>query len=224
MPSNYRGISLISCLGKLFTTILRDRMIKWVQDMHLLSEEQFGFQKGKKNLGFHICAAYACQKTTLPEKNYTPACFVDFRKAFDSISHHLLWSKLKTLNLDPQILKLLQSYYSKSCPCVQGIQGHTKFFATEKGVTQGCNLSPLLFSLYIHVLPKHLHSSEGKLPYFPSTYLLFADDIVLFTDDPRKLQNQINSLSIFTVGTNILKLTLIKKKDFSIRSKIYIRY
>ena len=196
VPSNYRGISLISCLGKLFTAILRDRMITWAQDLHLLPEEQFGFQKGKRTSdSIFVLHTLAKRQRFLKKKLY--CCFVDLRKAFDSISHHLLWSKLKALNLDPQILKLLQSYYSKSRSCVQGSQGCTKFFATEKGVKQGCNLSPLLFSLYIHDLPKHLHSSEDKLPYFPSTCLLFADDIVLFTDDPRKLQNQINSLHLY---------------------------
>ena len=196
-PSNYRGISLISCLGKLFTAIIRDRMSTWAENSNLLPEEQFGFQKGKRTadaiFALHTVAEKQC---SLKKKLY--CCFVDFRKAFDSVCQPLLWSKLEALNLNPQILSLLKSYYSKSRSRVAGSHGHmSNFFTTEKGVKQGCNLSPLLFSLYISDLPRLLNSLEVNLPFFPSPCLLFADDVVLFTDNPKKLQDLINSLCFY---------------------------
>ena len=193
-PTNYRGISLISCIGKLFTSILCTRLTSWAEERHLLPKEQFGFQKGKR-ASDAIFVLHTLAEHQRYKKKKLFCCFVDLKKAFDSVPHSLLWSKLSSMRLPSHIIKVLQSYYSKSTSCVQGHQSRSNFFPTSKGVKQGCNLSPLLFSLFINDLPQHINSSVPiSCTNFPSPCLLFADDIVLFSEDQNKLQGMIDSL------------------------------
>jgi hypothetical protein len=187
-PSNYRGISLINCLGKLFTSIIGNRLRAWAEDCNAIPKEQFGFQKGKCTTDAIFVLNSLAEHQRLRKKRLY-CCFVDFKKAFDSISHSILWSKLSSMNISPQILRLLKSYYSKSTACVRGSESQTTFFSLTRGVKQGCNLSPLLFSLLLNDLPTILHSSLQTLPdsrsiNFPSSCLLFADDLVLFSENP----------------------------------------
>ena len=205
-PSNYRGISLISCFGKLFTRILGNRIRKWAKDLNVLPKEQFGFQKGKRTTdAIFILNSLAEHQIFKKKKLY--CCFVDFKKAFDSVSHSLLWSKLSAMNISPEILSLLKSYYSKSSSCVLGSQGQTNYFSLSKGVKQGCNLSPLLFSLFINDLPQYVHSTlevdHDQTLNFPSSCLLFADDLVMFSENPNHLQNLINSLHQYCINKHL---------------------
>ena len=195
LPSNYRGISLITCIGKLFTRIINERLKKWAENSNILCKEQFGFQKGKRTTDALFILTTLIQKQ-ISNKKQLYCCFVDFNKAFDSVSHDLLWAKLTEQGVNPQLIKLLKSYYSKSKSCVRTPdQGLTNMFSTTRGVKQGCNLSPLLFSLYINSLPESIHPTGDTI--FPSSCVMFADDVVVFSDDPHSLQNILNSLDTF---------------------------
>ena len=90
-------------------------------------------------------------------------CFVDFKKAFDSVSHNKLWLKLASIGISSKILMLLQSMYSNAISMVEINSEISSSFPCTKGVRQECNLSPLLFSLYIADLEKQLYTagSEG---------------------------------------------------------------
>ena len=108
-------------------------------------------------------------------------CFVDFKKAFDSVSHYKLWLKLASIGISSKILTLLQSMYSNAISMVEINSEISSSFPCTKGVRQGCNLSPLLFSLYIADLEKQLYTagSEGAdLLDSKLCTLMFADDIV----------------------------------------------
>ena len=78
------------------------------------------------------------------------ACFVDFKKAFDSIWHEVQFRKLQNKGINGNFLKLIQNIYSKTQCAVKINDKTTKFLSYEKGVQQGNPLSPLLFNLYIN--------------------------------------------------------------------------
>ena len=83
--------------------------------------------------------------------------------------------------------------------------------AYYRGVKQGCNLrlSPLLFSLYINSLPERIHPA-GDIR-FPTSCVLFADDVVVFSDDPHTLQNISNSLDTFCKQLSLQIITVKTK-------------
>ena len=70
-------------------------------------------------------------------------CYVDFKKAFDSVNHSLLWTKLCQLGISHQMLRILQLIYATATSCVKVSNNcATSYFHCHKGVRQGCNLGP----------------------------------------------------------------------------------
>ena len=91
-PNNFRGISLVSCLAKLFTNIINSRLIEWSKTFDIITDAQFGFTDGLST----VDAIFALQNIftkTLTEKKRLYCCFVDYTKAFDTIDRLNLWYK-----------------------------------------------------------------------------------------------------------------------------------
>ena len=141
-PSN-RGISLLNCIGKIFTAILNNRLSEWVEGNNLLPEEQFGFRKNRRAVDCVYILNTVIEKARA-EHSPLYICYVDLKKAFDNVCHYLLWMKLGISE------KFLISMYTKASARIKlSSQQATEPFACQKGVRQGCKLSPLLFRLFI---------------------------------------------------------------------------
>lgn len=109
------------------------------------------------------------------------ACFIDFRKAFDTINRDALFYKLSYYNIDGPFFSIMKDMYKEVLYLVKISEGITDFFNSSVGVKQGCILSPTLFSLYINDLPSIFDSTcePPKLNDNDISYLLYADDLVL---------------------------------------------
>ena len=143
-------------------------------------------------------------------------CFVDFKKAFDSVPRDQLWQVLHSIGLDPSVLSCLQSMYSKDEACVLTQEGLTDAFRCTAGVKQGCPASPLLFGMYIDDIERLLREAEDQIdaPRLLGTLiaiLLFADDIALFSYSPRGLQAQLDIMQSFCLARG-LKVNVAKTK------------
>ena len=142
-PSNYRGVCVTSCLGTLFSAVLNNRLLTHLQDHNLIHPSQIGFLKGFRTSD-HISSL-----RTLIDKCVTNAnkgklfcCFVDFQKAFDSIWHDGLLHKLLYKNIGGQFYNLISDMYSKTKCAVKNGNKRSSFFNYNRGVRQGCILSP----------------------------------------------------------------------------------
>ena len=89
------------------------------------------------------------------------ACFVDLKKAFDTIWHNGLFLQLLQNGIGGKIYDLIKSKYSDNQCCVKIGNKRTEFFKQGKGVHQGCNLSPTLFNIYINKLATLLEQSPS---------------------------------------------------------------
>ena len=76
-------------------------------------------------------------------------CFVDFRKAFDTVPRAVLWQVLEELGVAGRILDVIKSLYALDSAAVRSSQGISAIFRCLTGVKQGCPLSPTLFGLYV---------------------------------------------------------------------------
>jgi hypothetical protein len=89
---NYRGITILSCVGKLFTSILNNRIYTFLEENNLLGNEQAGFRKNNATTD-HIFALHCLIDIYLQRKKRLFCTFVDYRKAFDNVQRNLLWEK-----------------------------------------------------------------------------------------------------------------------------------
>ena len=89
------------------------------------------------------------------------ACFIGFQKAFDSIWHNGLFFKLLETGIGGKTFKIIKTMYSNNKCAIRIGNKHTEFFSQERGVRQGCPLSPTLFNIYINELANTIQHSAG---------------------------------------------------------------
>ena len=133
-------------------------------------------------------------------------CYVDLKKAFDSIQHSLLWKKLHALGVSGQIIRVLQSMYAKATARVKLTTSEaTKSFSCQKGVRQGCNLSPLLFSHFLSGLEMDMAEHEAGVPLMDATLnmMMFVDDIVLLSTSAQGLRKRLETLVDYYSNWNL---------------------
>ncbi len=89
----------MSCLGKLFTSVLNNRVSEWCESNNVISDAQFGFQKGKSTVDAIFVLSSVIDKILNSKQRLYCAC-VDLRKAFDSVHRNALWLKLHGLGIN----------------------------------------------------------------------------------------------------------------------------
>ena len=201
-PENYRPITLLSCLGKLFTSIINDRLYKFAEKYEILCPNQAGFRKGLSTID-NLFVLQSLIEISKSYKNKLFCAFIDFKQAFDNVWRGWLWTKLRGYNVNGKCLKLIQNMYQNIKSRVSTAEGNSVFFPCCKGVRQGENLSPILFSLYLNDLERYFMinrtggitaeaNAEHIYSYLKIFILLFADDTVLFSNSQDILQGMLN--------------------------------
>ena len=125
------------------------------------------------------------------------ACFVDFRKAFDSVWHEGLFFKLKKIGIRGKTLGLIKDIYKKTNCAVKSGNVITSFLDYTKGVRQGCLLSPKRFNIYVNDLCETMNNdNDGDifLEEHKANILMYADDLIIIFESKEGLQKQIGKL------------------------------
>ena len=223
-PGNYRGISLVSNVGKLFTATINARLVKWSDENNVLSDAQFGFRPG---YGTHdaIFALHSIVSKSLRNGKRIYCCFIDYKKAFDSVSHFRLWLKLVRYGVTGKLLNLMKTMYSKLKSCVKSDGIFSEFFDCKVGLMQGESLSPFLYAMYVNDVETEL-IKEGCQSYelkMLNLYLLmYADDTVIFSENIAELQKMIDVINTYSSNYN-LHINLSKTKVVVFRNKGIIK-
>ena len=147
-PSNYRVITVCSCLGKFFTLIIDDCLTKYLDEHNIINNNQIGFRKGYRTSDHVLVLKSPIDHYTKNDKKVY-ACFVDFQKAYDTIWRNGLFYKLMKYGFSKKIIFLLKSMYDRIVSAVKVKSGLTATFTSLSGVRQGCNLSPTLFNIFV---------------------------------------------------------------------------
>ena len=90
-------------------------------------------------------------------------CFIDYTKAFDCVDHNKLWKTLEEMGILDHPTCLLRNLYASQKATVRALYGATDWLKTEKGVWQGCLLSPCLFNIYAEHIMRNARLDELKL-------------------------------------------------------------
>ena len=139
--NNYQGITLLSCLSKLFTTILNNRITKFCEDHSVISDAKFGFKKGLSTSDATFTLLNIVQNF-LNENKRLYCAFVDLKKCFDSINRHALWYKLYKSGIQGKLLRIIRDMYNKVSSCVGSHNETSYFFDFPTGLRQGRQFHP----------------------------------------------------------------------------------
>ena len=210
---NFRGITLLSTLGKLFSRVINNRLSEWAEKYYILIEAQAGFRPGMGTVD-NIFVLHGLITHFINRGKKLYCCFIDFTKAFDYVVRDNLWFKLVKLGLRGRILNIVKSMYKNVKSKVKMYNMLGNEFFCSLGVRQGECLSPLLFSLFLNdIEDKFIHSGfEGlDVDMFKLYMLLYADDIVIFANNAEELQLGLNFLSEYCTRWK-LKVNALKTK------------
>ena len=108
--NNYRGIILLNCLGKLFTSVLNSRLYNYLTSENILGNEQADFRPKHSTLD-HIFALQILSNYYINERKQLFCAFVDYSKAFDFVDRTYLWQKLLNSNLNGKVFNVIKNMY-----------------------------------------------------------------------------------------------------------------
>ena len=197
VPDNYRKITVLCSVGKLFESILNGRLYFKNEATACDDPFQAGFMKDSRTLD-NIFILYSLIMKQKVLKKPLFICFIDFTKAFDFVNRNALYHKLKLRGIKGNFLKLIQSMFSKATCRVKWRGIVSNQIDSIFGVLQGGMLSPKLFTEFLSDISIDLHCEYGvTLSDTLLYYLLYADDLVLFSDTAEGLQSQLDGIFKF---------------------------
>ena len=222
--NNYRPVTISSCLGKIFSSILNKRLSAFLEDHNIIPACQIGFSK-KHRTSDHILLLKAIIDAYKRQRKHVYSCFIDFAAAFDSVWHAGLIYKLYHCGVSNKIVKLLHNMYGKLQCCIKNDFKVSEYFNVYNGTRQGCNMSPTLFKLFLSDIEKCFENPECNPVTFGSTKigcLLYADDLLILSQGACGLQTSLNNLHDYCQKWH-LEINIKKTKIMIFNSKKHLQ-
>lgn len=215
---NWRPITLLNNDYKILASILAKRL---KSKLHTLIDEcQSGFMKNR-----HIANNIRLVLDLIEYKDFLDdehlILFLDFQKAFDTVSHKFIFDTLNFFNFGKNFINAVKTLYMGGNSCVKLDNGTSPRFYINKGIRQGCPTSPLLFLIVAQILCDLIHKSSFKgitLNEREIKISQLADDTTLFLKNKSQIGVALNVLNQFSESSG-LNLNLSKCELFSLKNK-----
>jgi hypothetical protein len=183
-PSNYRPISLTSTLCKVLESFIRDSIVNFLETANLFTKCQHGFRR-KRSCKTQLLEYLEDLTAMLDSNEPVDAIYLDFSKAFDTVPHQRLQTKLRSYGIGENLVKWIGNYLSNRSQRVRINDASSDWIEVTSGVPQGSVLGPILFLIYINDLPDRL-TCHCKI---------FADDTKMYGNPATsQIQENINKV------------------------------
>ena len=243
--NNYRGISLLSIVGKAFARVVLNRLKLLAERVY--PEAQCGFRAARSTIDM-VFSLRQLQEKCREQRQPLYLAFIDLTKAFDLVSRDGLFALLQRIGCPPKLLSMIVSFHQDMSGTVQFDGSCSEPFPVKNGVKQGCVLAPTLFGIFFSLLLSyafresddgvfiHTRSDGGlfnlarlraktKVQRVLIREMLFADDAGLAAHTEAALQRLINCFAAACAefGLTIsLKKTQVMGQDVSSTPSISI--
>ena len=223
--NNYRPISILSTINKIFEKILHTRLTKYIEEFNLLYKYQFGFRKNHSTE--HALVEIVDQiRFSIDNSQLTCGIFIDLSKAFDTVNHDILLGKLEHYGIRGNALNLFKSYLSNRKQYTVIENNKSQICNIECGVPQGSVLGPLFFILFINDLPNCCPLGKVRIFADDTNVFFHCNDVKVLVSTAKIIMTQLNSwfdINKLTLNTTKTSFTIFKsnrKKIENIPNKI----
>lgn len=193
--SNYRGITLLSIVSKIYERILQRKLTKITEPT--LEQSQSGFRKGR-SIQDHIFTIKQLTEKFMEKNEEFYMAFIDLEKAFDSVPINIVEDSMMRRNVPPMLIRAIMSLLKDGTCCVRTDNMQSAIFPTNEGLRQGGVLSPDLFNLAIDDVIKEVNTKISKLHVGYRNLVAvwisecaFADDVGIFARNKEQLQQNL---------------------------------
>jgi Reverse transcriptase (RNA-dependent DNA polymerase) len=191
---NYRPIAIMSFIEKIIERCIAIKLTEYLEQFKIINPLQFGFQKGKSTA--NLLASFSDYvNAKLNAFNHVLVLFIDFSKAFDTLSHKKLLIALEKNGIRGPLLRWFESYLSNRHITVQIGNTLSGSQLVSSGVPQGSILGPILYLLYVNELADNVLNCQS---------FLYADDTAIISSHK---DVNIAAENLQNAFSNILKLT-----------------
>uniref|UniRef100_A0A8D8SHV0 Craniofacial development protein 2 n=1 Tax=Cacopsylla melanoneura TaxID=428564 RepID=A0A8D8SHV0_9HEMI len=224
----YRTISLMSHLLKLFLKIIHRRIYKLCEEQ--IAPNQFGFLNAVGTREALFSVQVLIQRSRDVNSNVF-ACLIDYKKAFDRVKHEMMVEILKQIGTDARTINIITNLYWNQTAVLKIDGEHTDEVQILRGVRQGCVLSPILFNLYSeHIFREALNDMDEGIPIngIRLNNLRYADDTIMLADTIEGLQKlmtkiaEVSSSYGLDINASKTKLMIISKEQISSDAQIIV--
>lgn len=202
---NYRPITLLSCVYKLYSSIQSDRVNAWVEENNILNENQFGFRKGKDTADAAV-RLFTCISNAQSTNKNIHIIFLYIAKAYDSVQHWALRQTLQAYGLSHSDVNILMDMIEGYNTALLMAEGVTEKIKILSGVRQGDSLSPILNSLFLNPLLEWITETtiEGyQIGTESFSVGAYADNMTLISQSVSGIEDIMSKVAIFMEHNDI---------------------
>lgn len=215
LPGNYRPITCLNTIYKAFTSILMKLILRTIAPVWDDIHEQRGAKSGVAGVRDNLLIDTSiCQDAVTYKRNLSMA-WVDYQKAFDSSSHKFILILLRTMNVHPEIIKVIEQLFNlwrtKVTLREEREETATRFISYKRGIFQGDSLSPMLFcitmlplSVLLRTFPGYMAGASNNRIH-KHTHLFYIDDLKLYAKNEKDLQTMLKAVQEYSsdIGMNL---------------------